>query len=157
MKSGCFKMLALVVLGIVAAFGLTSCETASPATRAQQNPGVLESLSAEDRDLVLKGTIAEGMSKDAVLIAWGRPDRVTSGSAGGRATETWSYTSMRPIYRPHYGLGLGYGSYGHHGYRHRHFYPSASFGMGPDYIPVTSSVVRFRGNRVIAWETADVR
>lgn len=154
MKSGCFKLIAMLILGVFTVLGFTSCETATPATRAAKTPGVLESLSTEDRDLVLKGTISEGMSKDAVVIAWGKPDSMSYGSMNGKAVETWKYTSLRPIYRPYYGLGVGMGyGYGRRG----HFYPGASLSMGPDYVPVTSSVVRFRGNRVIGWETADVR
>lgn len=155
MKSGCFKLIAMLALGIFTVFGLTSCQTATPASRAAQTPGVLESLSAEDRDLVLKGTISEGMSRDAVTIAWGQPDGVSHGSMDGKRVETWRYTTLRSIYRPYYGLGLGYG-YGYGRGYGRGFYPGAMFGMGPDYVPVTSSVVRFRNNRVIAWETADV-
>ena len=155
MKSGCFKLIAMLVIGIATVIGFTSCQSATPASRAAQSPGVLESLSAEHRDLVLKGTITEGMSKDAVLIAWGKPDGVSHGSAEGKNVETWRYTTLRPIYRPYYGVGMGYG-YGYgYGYR-RGFYPGATLAMGPDYVPVTSSVVRFRGNRVTAWETADV-
>jgi hypothetical protein len=154
MKSGCFKLIAMLIAGVAVIFGFTSCESANPATRAQKNPAAFESLPAKDRELVLKSTIAEGMSKEAVLIAWGKPDRVSTGSMNGRMAETWTYTTLRPIYRPYYGLGLGIGPYG---YRHHGIYPGAAFGMGPDYVPVTSSVVRFRNNRVIAWETADVR
>jgi len=154
MKSGCFKLIAMLIAGVAVILGFTACEATTPAARAQQNPAAFESIPAKDRELVLKSTIAEGMSKDAVVIAWGKPDRVTTGSLNGKMVETWIYTSMRPIYRPYYGLGVGIGGYG---YRHHGIYPGASFGMGPDYVPVTSSVVRFRNNHVIAWETADVR
>ena len=152
MKSGCFKMLMMLVLGVVVMCGFTSCESMTPAKRAAENPGVMDRLSEADRNLVLSGTISEGMSKDAVIIAWGRPDSISHGSMSGKPVETWRYATMRPIYRPYYGVGLGYG-YGYRG----HFYPGATFGMGPDYVPVTSSICRFRNNRVIGWETADVR
>lgn len=151
MKKGCFPLISMLLL-CGAALLFTSCETANPATRAQQNPAVFNSLSAEDQALVLKGTISEGMSRDAVMLAWGRPDSVMNSSDGGRAGEVWRYTSLRPVYRPYYGVGMGMGSYG----RHRSgIYPTASFGMGPDYVPVTSSVVRFRNGRVHGWDTVD--
>ena len=147
-------MLAMLILGIAAVIGLSSCEATSPASRAAKSPGVLERLSPHDRELVMKSTISEGMSKDAVYIAWGKPDGITHGSMNGKTVETWTYTSLRPIYRPYYGMGFGMGYYGRY---HRHVYPSATLSMGPDYVPVTSSVVRFRNDKVIAWETADVR
>lgn len=151
MKSGCFKMLLMLTLCAAVLLGFTACETASPATRAQQNPAVFNSLSAEDRDLVLKGTISEGMTKDAVLLAWGRPSTVVTSSDNGRITEVWRYTSLQPVYRPHYGMGMGYG----YGYRGRGYaYPYGAVGFGPDYVPVTSSIVRFRKNRVVGWDAA---
>ena len=153
-RKGCLPVIALLFL-CCASFLFTSCETANPATRAQQNPAVYNALSAEDQALVLKGTISEGMTKDAVLLAWGRPDTVMSSSDGGRASEVWRYTSMQPVYRPHYGLGLGMG-YGGYGYRHRGgIYPYGTISMGPDYVPVTSSVVRFRKGRVYGWDTVN--
>ena len=151
MKKGCFPLISLLLL-CGAALLFTSCETANPATRAQQNPALFQSLSAEDQALVLKGTISEGMSRDVVTLAWGRPDSVMNSSDGGRAAEVWRYTSMRAVYRPYYGVGMGIGSYGRH---HSGIYPSASLSMGPDYVPVTSSVVRFRKGRVDGWDTAD--
>jgi len=156
MKSGCFKMLTMLALGFAVVFGFTSCESMTPAKRAAENPGVMDRLSEADRNLVLSGTISEGMSKDAVVIAWGRPDSISHGSMGGKPVETWRYATLRPIYRPYYGVGMGYG-YGY-GYRGRgYLYPGAAWGMGPDYVPVTSSICRFRNNRVIGWETSDVR
>ena len=153
MKSGCFKMLAMLVLGIAVVLGLSSCESSTPASRAAKSPAVMGQLSQRDRDAVMSGTIAEGMSKDAVFIAWGRPDSITHGSVDGKRVETWTYTSLRSVYRP-YGMGFGVGYYGRY---HRHVYPSAAIAMGPDYVPVTSQVVRFRNDKVVAWETADVR
>lgn len=117
---------------------------------------MLEGLSEADRELVLKQTISEGMSKNAVFLAWGKPDSVITGSENGRQTETWRYAALRPIYPYPYGLGLGLG-YGRGYHRHGYVAPYASYSLTPDYVPMTSSVVRFRNGRVVAWETADVR
>jgi hypothetical protein len=152
-KRGCAKLTGLCALIMFAVVDLTGCTTANPQTRVQQNPALYDSLSAADRDLVMKGTISEGMTKDAVYLAWGKPDSVTTGSDRGKVTETWRYATMRPVY---YGGGFGYGM-GFFGgrYHGRHFYPHLDMSLTPQYVPVTSSVVRFRAGRVVAWETSD--
>ncbi len=152
-KHGCSKLIGLCVLIVFAVLQFTGCTTANPQTRVQQNPALFNQLSAQDRDLVLKGTISEGMTKDAVFLAWGRPDAVSTGSDRGKATETWRYATMRPVY---YGAGFGYGM-GHHGGRYygRGYYPGWGVGITPQYVPVTSSVAKFRGARVVAWEASD--
>jgi len=156
MKSGCFKFLVMFAVCLAAVCGLTSCQTATPAARVQQNPAVFNSLSKEDQDLVMRGTISEGMSRDAVLLAWGPPDNVVHSRESGRDTEIWRYTSMKPVYRPYYGVGMGYGyGYGYRGYRSGGFYPYGSVALSPDYVPVTSSVARFRKGRVVGWDTVD--
>jgi hypothetical protein len=150
---GCFHLFAICVVLALILFQFTGCTASTPQARAQKNPGLLESLPPADRDLVLKSTISEGMSKDAVFLAWGKPDSVTSGSANGRPVETWRYAALRPVYGGWgLGMGLGYGP----GYYHRGYVaPYAGYQFTPGYVPVTSSVVQFKGGRVAAWETAD--
>lgn len=105
----------------------------------------------------MAGRIAEGMSRDAVYLAWGSPERVTRGSEGGAEFERWRYTELRPVYPGHtwtgfgvgYGLGYGYGG----GYRYGRFYPGyAVIDYGPDYVPVTAATVKFRSGKVVGWE-----
>ncbi len=158
MKSGCFKFIVMFAVCVLVAITFTSCQTATPASRIQQNPAVFNSLSKEDQDLVSRGTISEGMTKDAVLLAWGPPDNIAHSRDNGRDTEIWRYTSMRPVYRPYYGIGMGYGyGYGYRGYRYGGVYPYGSVAFSPDYVPVTSSVVRFRRGKVVGWDTVDQR
>lgn len=147
------KLIGLCSLLMFAVIQFTGCTVANPQTRAQQNPALLEQLSAADRELVLKGTISEGMTQNAVYLAWGKPDSVTTGRDRGRTTETWRYATLRPVY---YGGGFGYGMgfYGGRPYG-RHFYPHLDMSLTPQYVSVTSAVVRFRGGRVVAWETSD--
>ena len=152
MNKGCLSLFAMSLLVLVAVFQLTGCEVSNPQTRTQKHPDLLNALSSEDRDLVLRGTISEGMTKDAVFLAWGKPDSVVTGSENGRQTETWRYASLQAVYHSAgFGLGMGYNGFYHHRGR---VYPTVAAQVLPDYVPVTSSVVRFRNGRVVAWETS---
>jgi hypothetical protein len=148
-KRECFKVMAVTLLAAGLMIQLTGCASSTPQGRVQQNPQMFEQLPAADRDLVMRGTISEGMSRDAVFLAWGKPDVVTTGSEGGRQIETWRYAQMHPVYPYGYGVGLGYGP-GY--YRHGGLYPYGTVGLTPGYVPVTASVVRFRNGRVVSWE-----
>jgi len=77
--------LGLATAGIV----LTSCST--PQTRISEHPDLYQSLSHRDQALVSQGQIRIGMSRTAVWLAWGSPDRKIIGNMGGGPTETWVY------------------------------------------------------------------
>jgi len=149
-KRGCSKIVTMGLLMAVIVLHFTGC-AATPQARVQKNPEMLGRLSAADQILVMRGTINEGMSRDAVYLAWGSPDSVTTGSDNGRQSETWRYATLQPVYHHGFGLGLGYGGGFHRG---RHFYPGLSMNLTPSYVPRTTSVVRFRNGRVVAWEMA---
>ena len=68
---------------------LTSCST--PQTRISEHPDLYQSLSPRDQALVNQGQIRIGMSRTAVWLAWGSPDRKIVGNMGGGPTETWVY------------------------------------------------------------------
>ncbi len=117
-----------------------------------------DALSTTQKQAVMEAKVTEGMTPDAVYLAWGRPDRVIRGSENGKPYELWRYTELQPVYHSGLTMGLGYG-YGHgyrHGYGHgRHLYRDPrflAFETGPDYLPITAAVVRFRANRVVSWE-----
>jgi len=113
-------------------------------------------LSIKDKELVARGDIREGMSKDAVYLSWGPPGMVREGSSGGSVTEAWAYmtsaavptSSLRyaNVYRPHYGR---YGIHPRYGY-------SCGSGWaletGTDFVRYINKTVNFSGNGVISWE-----
>src|SRR4030095_11356865 len=68
---------------------LTSCST--PQTRISDHPDLYQSLSQTDQALVSQGQIRIGMSRTAVWLAWGSPNRKIVGNMGCGATETWLY------------------------------------------------------------------
>lgn len=101
----------------------------------------------------MEGKVVEGMTPDAVYLAWGRPDRVTRGSQGGKPFELWRYTELKPVYNNNFAMGFGYSRFGYYGHGRGYYDPAwVGLDMGPDYVPVTAAIVRFSRNRVTAWE-----
>ena len=154
------KMLQFLTAAL-AAVVLSSCAGTNPASRVAQYPAMMETLSPEHRTMVLQGRVEEGMTRDAVYLAWGRADNITRGSEGGRQQEIWRYTTLRAIHHTTigFGLGFGYGGFGRRGRYGRNgcyggWYGDPFMETGPEYVPVTSAVVRFRNGRVTAWESA---
>jgi hypothetical protein len=118
-----FRALALGIS--VSALILTGCSTTE--SRIAENPQIFQTLSPRDQALVSQGKIREGMSQNAVWLAWGAPDQKATGSARGRAVETWIYNDYVYSSAPYpYPYGpFGYGGYfgggavfhRHHGHR----------------------------------------
>ncbi len=138
------------------ALGLSSCATA-PEQRAKRHPELYAKLSTREREQAMRGVVAEGMSRDAVYVAWGRPDRVMSGSRDGRGRERWAYFGSMPVdtFSVGYG-GFGphpfYSSYGVHPHYGYGYGPGWGFASGIDYVPVLERSVEFSNGRVVAWE-----
>jgi hypothetical protein len=152
------KLLRLSVLASVAIF-LSSCASSTPQGRLSANPAMAGSLSPAQREAVLAGKISEGMTRDAVYLALGRPSNVRKGSSSGKETEVWRYTNLQPMPTstfymggglPVYGVGLGGGYFGPRGGR----FMGPAWGMGTDYVPVTSALIRFENGIVVSWERA---
>ncbi|PYI81025.1 MAG: hypothetical protein DMF05_04305, partial [Verrucomicrobia bacterium] len=79
------------VLAVAAgALFLNSCSTSQ--TRISEHPDLYQSISQKEQAPVNQGQIRIGMSRSAVWLAWGSPDRRIIGNMGGGTTETWVYT-----------------------------------------------------------------
>lgn len=133
----------------MAAFLTASCSLPTTQNRIARNGAMYSKLSSEHRQLVAAGKIAEGMSKDAVYLAWGAPDRIFQGEKGGVVKERWTYTRSRPVHSA--SLGLGYGVYP----RYRRWgYNGCVYHGFPDtvYVPERVATVEFIGNLVDSWE-----
>ena len=86
-------------LGVVAVIALASgCET--PRTRAQARQSAFTKLSAADQRLVLGGKVRDGLSADAVYIAWGEPDEKRALTTGKESAERWRYHRQITVKAP---------------------------------------------------------
>lgn len=149
------------VMALLAACLLTQCSS-TPQTRIQQYPQLFAPLSSRDRQLVASGVIREGMTHNAVFLAWGRPGRVSVGSSRGRQIEQWTYVGQQPVRTMSmgfgfggmgyggYGMGYGMGGYGMGGYG-MGGYPFYGGGPSVTYLPYTAGVVEFSKGVVTRW------
>jgi len=121
---------------------LSSCST--PETRISEHPDLYQSLSPRDQELVSQGQIRTGMSRTAVWLAWGSPDRKIVGNMGTGKRETWAYiyyaTYPYPCYEPwdpYFGAPL--------------YYPFYDSDLPPS-IPYPGKIVTFAQGRVVAFQ-----
>jgi outer membrane protein assembly factor BamE (lipoprotein component of BamABCDE complex) len=94
-----YRKLHFGLVALLASF-LTACSTVE--SRIKSNPQVYASLSPADQAWVRQGQIREGMSKAAVFLAWGNPDRIRTGVRLGYPFEAWVYTFERSAVLPDY-------------------------------------------------------
>jgi hypothetical protein len=121
---------------------LTSCST--PQTRISEHPDLYQSLSHRDQSLVGQGQVRIGMSRTAVWLAWGSPDRKIVGNMGAGRTETWAY-----IYYVTYPYYPGYGPWDP--YLGAPLYDPFYYSDIPPSIPYPGKVVTFANGRVVAF------
>lgn len=140
-----------------AAWLLAGCTTVtSPEARIAADPAVFEDLSAKHQDLARQGRVTEGMSKDAVYLAWGRPHETKESSRDGKARETWVYYGSESIPLQTVGVGIGYGDYchGRYGGWGGPFYDVGYHHARRDYV---AAKVEFDKDRVVYWERNERR
>jgi hypothetical protein len=134
------RLLAFALASV--ALTLTGCSTQQ--TRISDHPDLYQSLSPREQTLVSQGQIRTGMSRTAVWLAWGSPDRRVVGNTGAGRRETWVYISYAtapcyPCYGPWdpvFGIPLNWT-----------FYDSDL----PPGIPYPARVVTFAKERVVAF------
>ena len=90
---------------------LSSC--VSPIERRVSSfPGMYSKLNEDEKKAVQMGQVREGMSRDAVYLAWGNPTRIMTGKREGKAYERWGYMAYQPVVMDGYGVGMGMGYWG---------------------------------------------
>jgi hypothetical protein len=133
-----------IVTAFLVSLIFSSCAPSTPQARIERSPAAYSALSPKDQELVKRGQIRLGMAPEAVILAWGHPDRRFEGSRGGKALERWDYSASRPIYTSYIGgYGFGRRGYSHFGYE-----------LGPEvaFIPYHVGSVWFVNRRVDSWE-----
>ncbi|MBP5760017.1 MAG: hypothetical protein J6W90_01390 [Verrucomicrobia bacterium] len=70
---------------------LCGCASSTIEKRRAERITAYETLSPEYQQLVDAGEIKTGMPKDAVYIAWGKPDDITYSEDSHGKLETWLY------------------------------------------------------------------
>jgi hypothetical protein len=121
---------------------LTSCST--PQTRISEHPDLHQSLSRRDQALVSQGQIRIGMSRTAVWLAWGSPDRRIIGNMGGGPTETWVYVYYAACpYYPFEPLDEYFGA---------PLYDPFCYSWFPPSIPYPGKLVTFAHGRVASFQ-----
>jgi len=120
---------------------LTGCST--PQTRISEHPDLYQSLSPRDQALVGQGQIRTGMSRTAVWLAWGSPDRKIIGNMGAGRRETWVYIYYATYY-PYYGPWDPY-------FGAPLYYPFYDSDL-PPAISYPGKIVTFANGRVVAFQ-----
>jgi len=136
-----------VTLLLLAAAFLTGCASTIE-DRRKERLAAYSALPPETQSLVDHGQIKVGMSKDAVYIAWGKPDQTLQSESDQDRIETWVYhgSTLRPYH---------YWDYGYHGwgpyYGYYNYSPLPY--LETDYYPVyyVSGEVNFQNDRVASW------
>lgn len=144
-----------ILLLLVSVF-FSACVPSTPQARIEKHPEKFAALGKRDQLLVQQGQIDRGLSMDAVMLAWGAPDRRFEGSQNSKMAERWDYFGTVPVYSPPaYAFGVyGYGGYGRCRGHGMYGYPGFGFALGPeiDYLPYRAASVWFVDRRVDSWE-----
>ena len=92
------------------ALWLGGCST--PATRIKADPEAYNRLTTEQQALVRAGQIGLGFDSEAVKLALGDPDRITTRTAADGETMVWHYLSYevsgRILFTGHYHTARGW-------------------------------------------------
>jgi len=133
-----------LVAGTVLALSLASCQSVTPANRIAANPQVFQSLPAQQKSLVQQGHICEGMSPEAVFLAWGYPNVAPFvGQKDGKTIVRWVYSQMEPVMVTPNWAGPYWGPYG--------WYDPAYYGSSTAFVPRNTAYVTFENNKVVSW------
>jgi len=137
-----FRHFAIPLFPLVALV-LSACSTVE--SRIAKNPAVFNALPEKQKDLVRDEKIAEGLSRDAVVLAWGRPDEVETGTQRGKKMETWTWLATYEAPDPNF-YGAAWFASPYWGY-----YPMSRPATRIHTYPIRESI--FENGRVVAWRS----
>lgn len=124
---------------------LSCCVSSTPADRITENPLLYNILPAEQQLMVQQGKICNGMTPDAVFLAWGQPNTPpVEGESNGHKIVRWVYRDYEAVPVMTGGFGYGYGPFGCYG----SCYPQ----MDTAYLPYDAAFVEFTDGKVTSWQ-----
>jgi hypothetical protein len=126
---------------------LLLCGCSTVQSRVRERHAAFEQMPPPQQSLVLRGEVREGMSRDAVYIAWGKPEEVSRGTRHGQPFEVWTYYMAAQDVIPRY-------TYAPRVIGRHHVLNSV---YTPQYIThwYPFRAVVFENGRVVSWETAN--
>jgi hypothetical protein len=141
---------------LIAALFFVGCSS-TPETRVQKNPEAFERLSEEDKEKVLRGEIAIGFSRDAVLLALGDPDRTSTRTTAEGVFVNWAYQAQRLVRHPYYHHGFAHPRWYYSPYRRGYVRYRPFYHYPPDFIPenYTEMLVQFKEDKVVSFEMVE--
>lgn len=142
------KIFSLFILPILAM--AVSCAPSTPQKRIEKNIAMYTSQPAKHQELVKRGELARGMSKEAVFLAWGNPAQRFQIMQNKELAERWDYTGSQPVYSNSFGMGYGVG----HGWGRRSSFSTFSYSPEVTYVPYRKATVLFKHSKVDSWERA---
>lgn len=92
------------------AFALVCAGCSTPDSRIQKDSATFASYPPAVQTKIRAGEVEIGYTADMVRMALGKPDRTFRRVTAQGETEVWAYADKTP----RIGIGLGFGSYGHH-------------------------------------------
>ena len=134
----------------VSAFALSLLNTSCTTMREQriaENAAYFSSLPPKDQEIIKKGGVRIGMSKESVKLSLGNPNQTGEiVSKSGKTEEFWTYLSYQPVQTPAMIMPTYPSAYP---YRHMAYYD-----MAPviSYIPFEHFRIRFGNGLVSGWE-----
>ena len=104
-----FRPISLLLVSLLVGVQV-ACQSVTPTDRIGSNPVMFRMLPPEQQSLVQQGRICEGMSKDAVYLAWGNPNAApVMGQQNGTSYEKWVYLQYQPVVVDTFGFRAGCG------------------------------------------------
>ena len=71
---------------------MAGCSTSTIESRKKERAAAYSALTVEEKELVDRGQIQTGMSRDTVYIAWGPPSQILQNQTGNAGVQTvWLY------------------------------------------------------------------
>jgi hypothetical protein len=98
---------------LAAGLALVAAGCSTVDSRIAKNRAAFNTWPPAVQDLVVQGQIAVGFTTDQVRVAVGEPDRVWTRTTVDGTSQVWSYRDRGPRFG--FGVGVGMGSFGHHG------------------------------------------